>query len=365
MTRVVPDQDLLATATETAQKLAAKPSWRAASLQETHEAEFARAARAGDENRERGVRRAGALRRSQGSVHGVPRKTPAGLQQNHESGNGCIGFCERTDMEQGRGNISAIPHEMLGTRTETMRTAQTGILWRVAATRMPTRWGMFQRHWIRARDLERQPTGRNRAGNGHGRSDRRRSAGAHPFAVLHRRGARVAALRLQRSARDRHAGHRRGRARPCDLRISGGPRHRPDGEAAGLRAAGRRPRHVDANHALGFKGDCRDFSLPAAILHDLGISRVRLLTNNPRKAVALADAGIEVVARIPCEVAPTPYSLAYLRTKKEKMGHALSLRGNKGDNSAHFGGRGSIFVVGEENRASNAGWRVQGIEAQL
>jgi GTP cyclohydrolase II len=120
---------------------------------------------------------------------------------------------------------------------------------------------------------------------------------------------------------------------------------------------------VQANHALGFKGDCRDFSLPAAILHDLGVKRVRLLTNNPRKSVALADAGIEIVARIPCEVAPTLYSLAYLQTKKEKMGHALSLRGNKG--SSHFGARGSIVPVANENRASNAGWRVQGIEAQL
>jgi GTP cyclohydrolase II len=122
---------------------------------------------------------------------------------------------------------------------------------------------------------------------------------------------------------------------------------------------------VQANHALGFKGDCRDFSLPAAILHDLGIKRVRLLTNNPRKAVALADAGIEVVARISCEVAPTPYSLDYLQTKKEKMGHALSLRGNKGDDSSRFGARGNIFRGGGENRASNAGWRAQGIEAQL
>jgi 3,4-dihydroxy 2-butanone 4-phosphate synthase / GTP cyclohydrolase II len=122
---------------------------------------------------------------------------------------------------------------------------------------------------------------------------------------------------------------------------------------------------VEANHALGFKGDCRDFSLPAAILHDLGIERVCLLTNNPRKVVALADTGIEVVARIPCEVAPTPYSLAYLQTKKEKMGHGLSLRGNKGDGSSQFGARGSIVPVANENRASNAGWRVQGIEAQL
>jgi 3,4-dihydroxy 2-butanone 4-phosphate synthase / GTP cyclohydrolase II len=83
---------------------------------------------------------------------------------------------------------------------------------------------------------------------------------------------------------------------------------------------------VEANHALGFKADYRDFSLPAAILRDLGVSRVRLLTNNPRKVHALTNAGIQVVARIPCEAAPTSYSLAYLRTKKERMGHVLSLQ---------------------------------------
>jgi 3,4-dihydroxy-2-butanone 4-phosphate synthase/GTP cyclohydrolase II len=82
---------------------------------------------------------------------------------------------------------------------------------------------------------------------------------------------------------------------------------------------------VDANHALGFQVDCRDFSLPAAILHELGVDQVRLLTNNPDKVDALTAAGIRVVARIPCEAAPTPYSLSYLRTKKERMGHDLSL----------------------------------------
>src|SRR6266404_4777554 len=82
---------------------------------------------------------------------------------------------------------------------------------------------------------------------------------------------------------------------------------------------------VEANHALGFKADCRDFTLPAAILRDLGIKRVRLLSNNPRKAKALAENGIELVVQLSCEAAPNPHSLAYLRTKKEKMGHALSL----------------------------------------
>src|SRR5258708_38080808 len=82
---------------------------------------------------------------------------------------------------------------------------------------------------------------------------------------------------------------------------------------------------VEANHALGLRADCRDFDLPAAILRDLGITHVRLLSNNPRKAAALAKTGIEVVAQLACEAAPTPHSLAYLRTKKEKMGHALTL----------------------------------------
>jgi GTP cyclohydrolase II len=83
---------------------------------------------------------------------------------------------------------------------------------------------------------------------------------------------------------------------------------------------------VEANHALGFKADCRDFSLPAAILRELGIKRVRLLSNNPRKASALASNGVEVVVQLACEAASTPHSFAYLRTKKERMGHALSLR---------------------------------------
>src|SRR5262245_15216274 len=84
---------------------------------------------------------------------------------------------------------------------------------------------------------------------------------------------------------------------------------------------------IEANHALGFKADFRDFSLAAAILHDLRIPRVRLLTNNPRKVRALRDAGIEIVERLPCDVGPTAHSLAYLQTKKQRLGHMLSLAG--------------------------------------
>ena len=135
---------------------------------------------------------------------------------------------------------------------------------------------------------------------------------------------------------------------------------------------------VEANHALGFKADCRDFGLPAAILDDLGVSRVRLLTNNPRKARALSDAGIEVVARIPCESAPTPYSLAYLRTKKERMGHALGLRQHaSADRKEGLGAAGSRHLKqgrttrdtfglhGDQSRAGDLAWRARGIEAQL
>src|SRR5262249_30076696 len=74
-----------------------------------------------------------------------------------------------------------------------------------------------------------------------------------------------------------------------------------------------------------FEDDARDFALPAAILHDLGVQRVRLLTNNRQKSRALINAGIEVVARIPCETTPNPFSLPYLRTKRDKMDHELRL----------------------------------------
>ncbi len=83
---------------------------------------------------------------------------------------------------------------------------------------------------------------------------------------------------------------------------------------------------VEANHALGFAADCRDFSLPAAILREFGVSCVRLLSNNPDKSRALLDAGIEVITRIPCEAEPNNHSGAYLRAKKEKLGHALTLQ---------------------------------------
>ena len=81
---------------------------------------------------------------------------------------------------------------------------------------------------------------------------------------------------------------------------------------------------VEANERLGFKADQREFGLPAEILKALGISRLRLLSNNPDKVAAVERVGIEVTERVPCEVAPSTYTEDYLKAKKEKMGHLFS-----------------------------------------
>jgi len=82
---------------------------------------------------------------------------------------------------------------------------------------------------------------------------------------------------------------------------------------------------IAANHALGFEADCRNFRLPVAVLNQLGIRRVRLLSNNPHKLDALVEGGIEVLARVPCETPANPHAVVYLRTKKEQMGHTFTL----------------------------------------
>ena len=78
---------------------------------------------------------------------------------------------------------------------------------------------------------------------------------------------------------------------------------------------------VEANQQLGFESDLRSYLLPGAILRHLGITAVRLLSNNPGKVRAVEDAGIAVTDRIPCIAAPIESTEAYLRTKREKMGH--------------------------------------------
>jgi 3,4-dihydroxy 2-butanone 4-phosphate synthase/GTP cyclohydrolase II len=201
---------------------------------------------------------------------------------------------------------------------------QIGILCRVATARMPTKWGMFN------------AAGFERAANGSAQIDTALAmimgdlGGEAPLLRIHSQcftGEGLGSLRCDCSdqlATAMHAIAAQGRG----LVIYEYQEGRGIGLMAKLKAYELQDSGIDtveANHVLGFRADCRDYSLPVAILRELGVHRVRLLTNNPAKARALTDAGIEVVARIPCEAKANPHSLPYLRTKKEKMEHALSL----------------------------------------
>jgi GTP cyclohydrolase II len=222
-----------------------------------------------------------------------------------------------------------------------VKPTQTGPLWRIASARMPTRWGMFD-----AIGFERDVS------NGTRRLETALAivmgdpTEGIPLLRIHSQcftGEVLGSLRCDchdqldmamQAIADEGRGlviyeYQEGRGIGLMAKL----------EAYELQDAGLDT--VEANHALGLRADCRDFDLPAAILRDLGITRVRLLSNNPRKAAALARLGIEVLAQLACEAAPNPHSSAYLRTKKEKMGHALTLR------------------------TTDAASRTRGIEAQL
>jgi len=80
---------------------------------------------------------------------------------------------------------------------------------------------------------------------------------------------------------------------------------------------------VEANHRLGFPADLREYGLGAQILADLGVRRMELMTNNPRKIVGLDSYGLEVTGRVALEVRPNVRNLRYLQTKKAKLGHLL------------------------------------------
>ena len=214
---------------------------------------------------------------------------------------------------------------MLAHESRTSATEQTGALWRMASTRLPTQWGVFE-----AMGFERDV----RTGG-----PTVETALALVLGDLHHG---VPLLRVHSQC---VTGETFGSLR-CDcggqltvalqaiaqegrgLVIYEFQEGRGIGLTAKLQAYELQDVGIDtieANHALGFRADLRDFSLAAEILHDLRISRVRLLTNNPRKVRALSSAGIKVAERVPCEVDPTTHSFTYLQTKKHKLGHALHL----------------------------------------
>jgi 3,4-dihydroxy 2-butanone 4-phosphate synthase/GTP cyclohydrolase II len=83
---------------------------------------------------------------------------------------------------------------------------------------------------------------------------------------------------------------------------------------------------VEANEALGFKADMRDYGIGAQILADIGLHKIRLMTNNPRKIIGLEGYGIEVIERVPIETKPHQENIEYLKAKAKKMGHLLSIK---------------------------------------
>lgn len=80
---------------------------------------------------------------------------------------------------------------------------------------------------------------------------------------------------------------------------------------------------VEANLKLGFDMDNRDYGIGAQILHDLGVSKIRLITNNPKKRVGLMGYGLEIVDNVPIEIVPNPHNEKYLMTKRDKLGHSI------------------------------------------
>ncbi len=82
---------------------------------------------------------------------------------------------------------------------------------------------------------------------------------------------------------------------------------------------------VEANEELGFDADLRDYGIGAQILRDLGLTDIRIITNNPRKLVGLEGHGLKITSRVPIQIAPTKHNKRYLETKRDKLGHLLSM----------------------------------------
>jgi len=111
---------------------------------------------------------------------------------------------------------------------------------------------------------------------------------------------------------------------------------------------------VEANMHLGFPADARDYGIGAQILADLGVTTMRLMTNNPTKRAGLEGYGLKIVGRVPLETDPTEENIAYLRTKKEKLGHLLDRIETIVDSNGHRDD-GAPFRKGQPTLDSQSG----------
>jgi GTP cyclohydrolase II len=201
---------------------------------------------------------------------------------------------------------------------------ETGPIRQVAATELPTRWGVFQ-----ALGFERETQDQHSPETAIVLVLGEPSRGV-PLVRIHSQCMTGEVLRSLRCdcGEQLELAMRAIAAEGCGLLIYEQQEGRGIGLMAKLQAYALQDEGLDtvaANHALGFEADCRDFSLPGAILNDLGIQRIRLLSNNPEKRDALVKAGIVLVEQIPCEASPNPHAVKYLRVKKQSMGHTLTL----------------------------------------
>src|SRR5439155_8576005 len=254
-------------------------SGRAADLQETPEAVCARANGTGDAHRERGLCRPAALAGRQGSTDGVPREAKAGLHEVEGAGDGKIGFSRFNKCGRAlRGFSQCPPHETSRrTRTKMIQTGQAETVRRVVSTRMPTRWGDFQ-----ALGFEREiANGTRRVETALALVLGDLTEGA-PLVRIHSQcftGEVLGSLRCDCSDQLEIA-IRTIAAEGRGVIIYEHQEGRGIGLMAKLQAYALQDTGldtVDANLALGYKADCRDFALPAAILHELRVGRCRLL----------------------------------------------------------------------------------------
>ncbi|SDS12815.1 GTP cyclohydrolase II [Actinopolymorpha singaporensis] len=203
-------------------------------------------------------------------------------------------------------------------------TARHGVVQRVAMTRLPTEYGEFTAYGYRTRRVDHLALVRGDVAGGGEDAD-----GAGTLVRLHSEcltGDVLGSLRCDCGPQLRLALAMIAEAGKGVVVYLRGHEGRGIGLAAKLAAyALQDDGHdtVDANLALGLPADARDYADAAAILADLGVGRVRLLSNNPAKAAGLSEGGIRVAGREPLVVAANPENAGYLATKRDRFGHIL------------------------------------------